>query len=464
MATTGVLSHTGSDGSDFNDRAVAAGYPNRSFITEFIAESNSDAALTFDMFINDPPHRSYLSDPGLTQLGVALVMRGDVGWWSIEFGRSAEGPSCDTGNTPTSPVLAAIGNISVTAGRTLTKTIFATGGNGNALYFRASSLPPWTTFVDHGNGHATLTLSPPSDVSGQFLGLTFTVSDGSLSSSETITVTVAANRAPVLANISNWTVPPDSSSILKLSAIDPDGDQLTYSAAGLPSFVTLQDNGDGTATLTASPTTAQMGRYTGTMVVSDGLLSDSKQFPIAVSQLCLPGIGAPSLAMITLTNRWRSSQGLKMLASDPRLEAAALAHATDMATAGVLSHTGSDGSDPIDRAVAAGYTGPIFPEFVAKTNSDAAYTFDLFINEPLHLSFLSEPRLTQLGVALVMRGDVGWWSIEFGGSAQGPSCDAFLNQPPMANAGEDQSGHLAGAEQLNGRWMGGESGPSKVSR
>lgn len=231
--------------------------------------------------------------------------------------------------------------------------------------------------------------------------------------------------------------------MLKLSASDPEADQLTYSAPGLPSFVTLLDNGDGTATLTASPTNAQIGRYTGlTLVVSDGLLSDSKQFSIAVSRLCLPGIESPSLAMITLTNQWRSSQGLTMVASDPRLEAAAVAHATDMATTGVLSHTGSDGSQPWDRTVAAGYpAGSVSAEFIARSNSDASQTFAMFINDPTHRSDLSNPSL-QLGVALVMSGSVGWWSIEFGTSAQGPSCDAFLNQPPRANAGSDQSGHL----------------------
>jgi uncharacterized protein YkwD len=59
--------------------------------------------------------------------------------------------------------------------------------------------------------------------------------------------------------------------------------------------------------------------------------------------------------LLALHNAERQRSGLPALRPEPRLTAAAVAHAADMAGTGRLSHTGSDGSDLGTRATRAGY-------------------------------------------------------------------------------------------------------------
>ena len=65
--------------------------------------------------------------------------------------------------------------------------------------------------------------------------VTFSVTDGEDSDSETIEITVSdVNRAPELGAIGDQTVSEGSSLSFTVSATDADGDTLTYSASGLP--------------------------------------------------------------------------------------------------------------------------------------------------------------------------------------------------------------------------------------
>jgi uncharacterized protein YkwD len=60
-------------------------------------------------------------------------------------------------------------------------------------------------------------------------------------------------------------------------------------------------------------------------------------------------------AILGLINDARQQNGLGPLSLDPRLSAAALAHSTDMACSGNVSHTGSDGSTWYERVAAQGF-------------------------------------------------------------------------------------------------------------
>jgi len=69
--------------------------------------------------------------------------------------------------------------------------------------------------------------------------------------------------------------------------------------------------------------------------------------------------------VIRLTNLERTSRGLAPLREHPVLTAAARAHNDDMARNDFFSHTGSDGSQPWDRARAHGYNFSTFGENIA---------------------------------------------------------------------------------------------------
>ena len=113
------------------------------------------------------------------------------------------------------------------------------------------------------------------------------MSDGSLSDSEEIVITVLErpNRAPVLAPIGSKTVYANELLSFVVNASDPDGDALTYTASNLPAGATFDSS---TRTFSWSYCTA--GTYSGIeFKVSDGSLSDSEA--IAITVLAAPGGG-----------------------------------------------------------------------------------------------------------------------------------------------------------------------------
>ncbi|MFN3526309.1 MAG: CAP domain-containing protein [Paracoccus sp. (in: a-proteobacteria)] len=67
------------------------------------------------------------------------------------------------------------------------------------------------------------------------------------------------------------------------------------------------------------------------------------------------GDAAQSAQMTASLNATRSAEGKTELASDARLDQIALSHACDMARSGRLDVAGSNGSNVVDRARAAGY-------------------------------------------------------------------------------------------------------------
>ena len=81
--------------------------------------------------------------------------------------------------------------------------------------------------------------------------VTFSVSDGSLTDSEVVTITVGSgNQAPVLTPIGSQAVNEGVNLNFTISGTDPDGDALTYSATGLPVGATFDAL---TQTLTGRP-------------------------------------------------------------------------------------------------------------------------------------------------------------------------------------------------------------------
>jgi uncharacterized delta-60 repeat protein len=187
-------------------------------------------------------------------------------------------------DTNTPPVLDAIGDQALAEADTVDVGISATDADGDPLTFTLSGEPSFATLTDHGGGTATLTLTPGFDDAGSYTGVTVTVSDSIDSDSETFTITVTdTNRAPVLDAIGDQTVAEADTVDVGISATDADSDSLTFTLSGEPSFATLTDHGDGTATLTLAPGLDRAGVYPGvTVTVSDSVDTDTETFTITV--------------------------------------------------------------------------------------------------------------------------------------------------------------------------------------
>ncbi|GGV98718.1 hypothetical protein GCM10010230_22920 [Streptomyces narbonensis] len=84
MAATGNFSHTGTDGSQPQDRIETAGYTwSRS--GENIAKGQADAAAVMDAWMHSPGHRANILNCGFTEIGVGVSTDGGP-WWTQDFG------------------------------------------------------------------------------------------------------------------------------------------------------------------------------------------------------------------------------------------------------------------------------------------------------------------------------------------------------------------------------------------
>jgi hypothetical protein len=91
------------------------------------------------------------------------------------------------------------------------------------------------------------------------------------------------NRAPVLTAVGNKTANESSLLSFSVTASDPDGDALTYSASNLPSGAGFNTS---TQLFTWTPTHSQIGTYPNvSFQVSDGTLNASENITITVASV-----------------------------------------------------------------------------------------------------------------------------------------------------------------------------------
>lgn len=116
---------------------------------------------------------------------------------------------------------------------------------------------------------------------------TYTLFDGSLTSSPaTVTVTIiGVNDAPVFTSSPLLGAVEDSLYTYTATATDVDGDNLTFAATTRPSWLILTDNGDGTATISGTPTDDDVGPHAVTLTVTDGTMTVEQSFTITVSNV-----------------------------------------------------------------------------------------------------------------------------------------------------------------------------------
>jgi hypothetical protein len=206
------------------------------------------------------------------------------GQLNIEFASSIEEPEINgieilSAGSNSAPVLSTIGSKTVSKGTLLQFTVYATDPDGDALTYSASNLPSGATFTPSTR---TFSWTPTSSQVGTYPNVRFTVSDGSLTDYENITITVLSdnNSAPVLNAIGNKSVTVGQTLQFTVSATDADDDTLIYSASNLPLGATFNSQ---TGIFSWTPTSSQAGSYPSVLfAVSDGSLTDYEYITITV--------------------------------------------------------------------------------------------------------------------------------------------------------------------------------------
>ncbi|MFE9029715.1 CAP domain-containing protein [Streptomyces iakyrus] len=124
--------------------------------------------------------------------------------------------------------------------------------------------------------------------------------------------------------------------------------------------------------------------------------------------------GGPQAQVLALVNKERAAAGCSPVTANDRLTRAADDYSDVMASSGVMSHTGPDGSTMTTRVEAAGYRWSTLGENIARGQADAAAVMTSWMNSPGHRANILNCSFTELGVG-VHFGDGGpWWTQNFG--------------------------------------------------
>jgi hypothetical protein len=146
-------------------------------------------------------------------------------------------------------------------------------------------------------------------------------------------------------------------------------------------------------------------------------------------------------------NTLRASVGVPAYSLNGQLSAAAQQHSTYMATTCDVSHTESNGSTPVDRARANGYTGSWVSENIYGGGmADATYAWNFWLNSPVHYQGMTSANMNEIGIGIAS-GECGhFYTLVFGSrsdvsvplaAVQGPSApttDTGVDQPAAAPA------------------------------
>ncbi|HRS10160.1 MAG TPA: putative Ig domain-containing protein [Sedimentisphaerales bacterium] len=160
----------------------------------------------------------------------------------------------------------------VAENQTISLVVSATDADGDSITYSAAGLPSGASFSGQ-----TFTWTPTYAQGGSYQ-VTFIASDGRSQDSETITITVTnVNRAPTLSPIGDRSVDENQALTFSVSASDPDGDSITYSATGLPSGANFANG-----SFRWTPASSQVGSHAVTFVASDGSSQDSETVTIFV--------------------------------------------------------------------------------------------------------------------------------------------------------------------------------------
>ena len=269
------------------------------------------------------------------------------------------------------PVLAAIGNQTIAEGTELSFTATATDTDlpADTLTF---SLADGTGAVPTG---ATITAGglfswTPTEAQGPGV-YTFdvVVSDGTVTDSETISVTVIeANSAPVLAAIGNQTIAEGTELSFTATATDADlpANTLTFSLAdgtgAVPTGATITAGG----LFSWTPTEAQgPGTYTFDVVVSDGTVTDIETITVTVTE----ANSAPILAAI----------GNQTIVEGTEISFTATATDTDL-PADTLTFSLADGTGSIPTGATI-TVGGLFSWIPTEAQGPGIYSFDVFVSD-----------------------------------------------------------------------------------
>jgi Putative Ig domain len=173
----------------------------------------------------------------------------------------------------TAPSITSANAATFTVGSAGTFTVSSTGFP-NAALSEVGSLPSGVTFVDNGDGTATLSGTPAAGTGGSY-PISITANNG-FSPNATQSFTLTVDQAPAITSANHTKFTAGSAGTFSVTTSGTPKASLAE-VGSLPSGVTFVDNGDGTATLSGTPAPGTGGSYPLSITATNGVSPDATQ-------------------------------------------------------------------------------------------------------------------------------------------------------------------------------------------
>ena len=223
--------------------------------------------------------------------------------------------SIDVANTNDIPEITSSAVLTATEDAFYAYTVIGKDVDGDLLFFYAQ-MPSWLTLVNHDNNTATLTGIPTNDHVGVSPPIVLTALDpDNATTTQTFIIEVYnTNDAPTFKSIPLISATEDSEYSYTIQVQDIDKESIiAINAASIPNWLTLNDHGQGAASLTGTPKNEHVGQHTIVITATDHIAQDiSQAFTITVKNTNDP----PSLKTISLPSINEDSYYNSLLTGD----------------------------------------------------------------------------------------------------------------------------------------------------
>lgn len=246
------------------------------------ATAITDSVLPFWLSLTDNGDGTGLltGDPGVLQEGSHHVVL-TVSDWSLSTNQDFH-INVTTNNVPTYTSIPAT---EVNQNSSYHYLIETEDLDGDPVSLDAGLLPDWLTLGSDGGGNPLLSGIPEQEDVGTY-DIVITANDGTADAMQSFTIEVInINDSPSYESTPITVGTQNSEYRYNISATDIDGDAITITDTSIPTWLTLTDNEDGTATLIGTPAQENVGTHNIIITASDGELDSTQTFSIVIDDV-----------------------------------------------------------------------------------------------------------------------------------------------------------------------------------
>jgi len=171
-------------------------------------------------------------------------------------------------------------------GETYTYNIEATDPNAVPLTLSETAMPTWLSLTDNGDGSGVLSGTAPI-ISGETedFNVELVASNGTEEGNQNFTITVlTSNQAPEITSEAVTSAVVGEVYTYNVTAEDADDDDLSFTLIDSPTWMSITDNGDGTAVLSGTPDVTSTFGLPVKVKVSDGMYNDQQNYSLVISE------------------------------------------------------------------------------------------------------------------------------------------------------------------------------------